>query len=67
MMFFSSKVALKDKTSTGEARRAAIRLAEALGMDEVKTGEAAIIVTEAARNAVVHGGGGELLLGIHNH
>lgn len=61
-MFFFSKVALKDKSSTGEARRAAMRLAEALGMDEVKTGEAAIIVTEAARNAVVHGGGGELLL-----
>ena len=61
-MFLSEKIALKDQTSTGEARRAAQHLAQALGMDEVTTEEAAIIVTEAARNAVVHGGGGELLL-----
>ena len=31
-------------------------------MSEVKAGEAAIIVTEAARNAVVHGRGGQLLV-----
>ena len=61
-MFISQKIALKDQTSTGEARRVAQHLAQTLGMDEVMTGEAAIIVTEAARNAVVHGGGGELLL-----
>jgi anti-sigma regulatory factor (Ser/Thr protein kinase) len=61
-MFSSHKIALKDKSSTGEARRVAQHLAEILGMSEVKAGEAAIIVTEAARNAVVHGGGGELLL-----
>ena len=61
-MFISQKIALKDQTSTGEARRAARHLAQTLGMDEVTSGEAAIIVTEAARNAVVHGGGGELLL-----
>jgi anti-sigma regulatory factor (Ser/Thr protein kinase) len=61
-MFLSEKIALKDQTSTGEARRAAQRLAQALGMDDVTTEEAAIIVTEAARNAVLHGGGGELLL-----
>jgi len=61
-MFFSQKITLKDQTSTGEARRAAQHLAQVLGMDEVTVEEAAIIVTEAARNAVVHGGGGELLL-----
>jgi anti-sigma regulatory factor (Ser/Thr protein kinase) len=61
-MFISQKIALKDQTSTGEARRVAQHLAQTLGMDEVMSGEAAIIVTEAARNAVVHGGGGELLL-----
>ena len=61
-MFVTQKISLKDQTSTGEARRAAQHLAETLGMDEVATEEAAIIVTEASRNAVVHGGGGELLL-----
>jgi anti-sigma regulatory factor (Ser/Thr protein kinase) len=61
-MFISQKIALKDQTSTGEARRVAQHLAQTLGMDEVTSGEAAIIVTEAARNAVVHGGGGEVLL-----
>jgi anti-sigma regulatory factor (Ser/Thr protein kinase) len=61
-MFLTQKIALIDQTSTGEARRAAQHLAESLGLDEVATEEAAIIVTEAARNAVVHGGGGELLL-----
>lgn len=61
-MFFSQKIALQDQSSTGQARRIAHHLAQTLGMDEVMSGEAAIIVTEAARNAVVHGGGGELLL-----
>lgn len=61
-MFVSQKIALKDQTSTGEARRNAQQLAAKLGLDEVKAGESAIIVTEVARNAVVHGGGGELLL-----
>jgi anti-sigma regulatory factor (Ser/Thr protein kinase) len=61
-MFFSQKIALKDHTSAGEARRATQHLAQSLGMGDVVSGEAAIIVTEAARNAVVHGGGGELLL-----
>jgi anti-sigma regulatory factor (Ser/Thr protein kinase) len=61
-MFISQRIALKDQTSTGEARRAAQHLARTLGMDDVTSGEAAIIVTEAARNAVVHGGGGDLLL-----
>ena len=55
-------VPLADLTSVSEARRAVQQLAAPLGMDEVKAGEAAIIVTEAARNAVVHGRGGQLLL-----
>jgi anti-sigma regulatory factor (Ser/Thr protein kinase) len=66
-MFLTQKICLKDQASTGEARRAAQRLAAALGMDDVATEEAAIIVTEAARNAVVHGGGGELLLSGESH
>lgn len=55
-------VPLPDLTSVSEARRAVQQVAVPLGLGERKAGEAAIIVTEAARNAVVHGGGGQLLL-----
>jgi anti-sigma regulatory factor (Ser/Thr protein kinase) len=33
-----------------------------LGFNETKAGEAAIIITEATRNAIVYGGGGQLVL-----
>jgi anti-sigma regulatory factor (Ser/Thr protein kinase) len=62
MILLTQKITLKDPSSAGEARRAAQAMAESIGLDDVKTGETAIIVTEAARNAVLHGGGGELLL-----
>lgn len=55
-------VPLSDLTSVSEARRAVQQVADPLGMNDVKAGEAAIVVTEAARNAVVHGRGGQLLL-----
>ena len=41
---------------------AGARMAASLGMNETKSGETAIVITEAARNAVVYGGGGQLLL-----
>ncbi|HEX5434202.1 MAG TPA: SpoIIE family protein phosphatase [Candidatus Angelobacter sp.] len=62
MISLCHAVPLPDLTSVSEARRALQKVAIPLGMDEIKAGEAAIIVTEAARNAVVHGGGGQLLL-----
>jgi anti-sigma regulatory factor (Ser/Thr protein kinase) len=37
-------------------------MAASLGLNETKAGETAIVITEAARNAVVYGGGGQLLL-----
>ena len=37
-------------------------MAASLGLNETKSGETAIVITEAARNAVVYGGGGQLLL-----
>jgi anti-sigma regulatory factor (Ser/Thr protein kinase) len=55
-------VRIEDESSIGEARRAAARLASQLGFDEVRAGELAIITTEAARNALVHGGGGEVVI-----
>ena len=61
-MFFSQTVALSDFSSTAEARRAGARMAASLGLNETKSGETAIIITEAARNAVIYGGGGQLVL-----
>lgn len=62
MTFFCQAVPLTDLTSVSEARRAVQRVADTLGMNELKSGQAAVIVTEAARNAVIHGRGGQLLL-----
>ena len=62
MNSFCHAVPLLDLTSVSEARRVVQQVATPLGLSEVKLGEAAIIATEAARNAVVHGGGGELLV-----
>ena len=61
-MFLSQTVALSDFSSTAEARRAGARMAASLGLNETKSGEAAIVITEAARNAVVYGGGGQMVL-----
>jgi anti-sigma regulatory factor (Ser/Thr protein kinase) len=61
-MFLSQTVSLSDASSTAEARRAGVRMAALLGLNEKKSGETAIVITEAARNAVVYGGGGQLLL-----
>lgn len=61
-MFLSQTVALSDASSTAEARRAGARMASLLGLNEKKSGETAVVITEAARNAVVYGGGGQLLL-----
>ena len=61
-MFFSQTVSLSDFSSTAEARRAGARMAASLGLNETKSGETAIVITEAARNAVIYGGGGQLVL-----
>ena len=61
-MFLSLTVALSDASSTAEARRAGARMAASLGLNETKSGEMALMITEAARNAVVYGGGGQLVL-----
>jgi len=61
-MFLSQAVSLSDASSTAEARRAGVRMASQLGLNEKKSGDTAVVITEAARNAVVYGGGGQLLL-----
>jgi anti-sigma regulatory factor (Ser/Thr protein kinase) len=57
-------VPLSDVSSVGEARRRGVSLASLLGLAEVKSGELGIIITELARNAVIHGGGGHLIVTI---
>lgn len=53
-------------TSVSEARRATQQIGDALGFDEVKLGQAATVITEAARNAVVHAQGGQVLLSAYD-
>jgi anti-sigma regulatory factor (Ser/Thr protein kinase) len=52
----------RDDSGVGEARRAARRLARDVGMADVGVEQAAIVATEACRNLVMHGRGGELVL-----
>lgn len=51
-----------DASQTGEARRAAMTLAESLGFGETERGRVAIVATEAATNLVKHARDGLLLL-----
>jgi anti-sigma regulatory factor (Ser/Thr protein kinase) len=58
----SARIAVTETSQVGEARRVATAMAERAGFNETRRGEVAIVVTEAARNLVQHGGGGEVLL-----
>jgi len=58
----SAVVSVTEASQVGEARRACAAFTSRLGWDETTSGEAALIVTEAAGNLVKHGGGGILLL-----
>jgi len=61
-MLLSQTVPLSDSSSTADARRVGARMAATLGLNETKAGDAAIVIVEAARNAVIYGGGGQLVL-----
>ena len=61
-MLISQAIPLSDSSSPAEARRVGARMASTLGLNETKSGEAAVIIVEAARNAMIYGGGGQLLL-----
>ncbi len=58
---FAHLLAVTDASQVGEARRLAARLAGRLGFPETEAGKAALVVTEAANNLLLHGHGGELL------
>jgi anti-sigma regulatory factor (Ser/Thr protein kinase) len=57
---FEEWVPITDESSVGEARRKALLLGQRVGFDETRTGELALLATEASRNALVHGGGGQV-------
>jgi anti-sigma regulatory factor (Ser/Thr protein kinase) len=58
---FTEWVAVTDASSVGEARRTALTAASRLGFDETRSGELALLATEASRNVLVHGGGGQVV------
>jgi anti-sigma regulatory factor (Ser/Thr protein kinase) len=51
-----------ESSSIAAARRAGNELARRVGFDEVRTGQLAIVITEAATNLIKHAGHGEILL-----
>jgi len=53
---------IDEESKVGEARRDALRLAQAHGLDATMCGRAGIVATELGNNLLRHGGGGQLLL-----
>ena len=61
-MSSQSLVQIDDRTQVGEARRAGLEMAEAIGLGVTPAGKVALAVTEAATNIVKHAGSGKILL-----
>ena len=59
---FTEWVAVSDASSVGEVRRTAQSMAQRLKLDETRSGELALLATEASRNTLIHGGGGQVIL-----
>ena len=55
---------MEEATHTAEARRIGRKMAEALGFDEIRAEQVAIVITEACTNLLKHAGRGEVLLRI---
>jgi anti-sigma regulatory factor (Ser/Thr protein kinase) len=58
----SACIAIQEHTDAGEARRIVAALAAELAFDETSAGNAALVVTEAAKNVLKHAGGGQVIL-----
>ena len=56
---------IAEPSQVGEARRAAVRLATDIGLDEVASGRVALAVTELGTNLSRHATGGRLLMAAH--
>jgi anti-sigma regulatory factor (Ser/Thr protein kinase) len=63
-LLFSRHIRVEDTRHVGEARRLAASLCRDLGFDDLRTGQAALVVTELATNLIKHtaGAGGDLVL-----
>ena len=59
---YTEHVPITDNSSVGEARRRGLLLADRLGFDAVRSGEFGLLITEAARNVLLHGGGGHTII-----
>jgi len=65
---FTECVAVMDESSVGAVRRSAQSAAQRLDFSESQSGELALLATEASRNVLLHGGGGQVVLtGRRNH
>lgn len=62
MPHLQKAVAISDRSSIGEARRAASGAARSLGYGEDRCSDISIVATELATNILLHGGSGELLV-----
>src|SRR6201992_3078443 len=60
---FSESIAITDASSVGEARRMALSVAHRLGFDETRSGELTLLATEGSGTVLLHGGGGQVVLG----
>ena len=56
-------VPVVDDSAVAAARRQALAAGSAVGLDDVRRGELAIVATELATNLIKHSGGGRLLVG----
>ena len=63
----SARIPIEETSQPAEARRLSQRLAREMGLDEVRAGAVAIVVTEAATNILKHARSGEILLQIVDH
>jgi anti-sigma regulatory factor (Ser/Thr protein kinase) len=60
-------IAIQHAADAGAARRSGQALADRLGMSETRSGQLAIIITEAATNILKHAGEGSMLVSIASH
>ncbi|MDE1162298.1 MAG: SpoIIE family protein phosphatase [Acidobacteriaceae bacterium] len=62
MHLIHKSVAITDRSSIGEARRAALSAALSLGFSEERRSDIGIVATEAATNILMHASSGEIVL-----
>ena len=60
--FRQQRFAIGEPSEIAAARRAGTTLARRIGFDDVRAGQLAIVISEAATNIVKHAGHGEILL-----